>query len=137
MVDRCMWCKYNSACPHKMGIENAVCDLESLPMEKEVVIERIRSEMRFASVELAKMHGKSDEELHEVLAAVSDKMAGIKIMMDGLEGELGVKKADIAKSLGTEGMDVDLNFAERMKLALRIKRMQDARRSNGKKQSSP
>lgn len=125
MVDvGCPWCRFNGGCPRQLSDE--VCDFESLPFEKEVIIGRIQQESGWIQIHLAKSSGLNDNDFKNSLSECSDRFAAMKIMMGVLNTEFGMSREEMANIFSKSGGE--LRFVERMQLAIRLKMMQRERK---------
>ena len=120
----CPWCHMVSVCPEKVGESGNPCSFRSLPFEKDDIIARIRQEMEIVNSDLVKLKSMNDEDFAEMLAQCMDRAVGVDIMVKVLSDEFNMSHGELSEALSVKG---DLKFADRMALAMRIRKFKRER----------
>jgi len=117
----CKWCKRNNgACNTKELVKD--CDFRTLPYERNAIIVRAKKELETVKQIREKLKDEKDAGvIQSMVVDASDRVAGIRIMLDALQEDFGVKDPE-----GVVGMP-KVGMLDAMKLAIKLKQMEKTR----------
>jgi len=118
MGSDCPWCAFNPLCDKADS-----CDFRSLKYEKEAILERVKSEL----VEVDRLKKgvlkSDDDERLIMLRSAMDRLAGVNIMSARLKVDFGMTDEGLRVACEMK----EMNFMQKMKLAILLKKMQMSR----------
>jgi len=98
------------------------CDFRTLPYERNAIIVRAKKELETVKQIREKLKDEKDAGvIQSMVVDASDRVAGIRIMLDALQEDFGVKDPE-----GVVGMP-KVGMLDAMKLAIKLKQMEKTR----------
>lgn len=126
---RCPWCVYNR---FRCGDdEEKTCDFKSLPMEKGLILQRLKKEVGWlnevrSQIAKGNMDGPDVESL---LREASDKNQGVQIMFGVLEEKFGMSRKEILSSVGMQ----EASMMDKIRLSVKLGVLKAARQGSAAK----